>query len=169
MNLDENTLRKVRAWKRLLNASGCKQIKTDKNNEYWSKADDIGADLETLQLFLEINSKPESNEDLNLDPQVEIFWKCFEDALSSNIRGDDGQRRILSIIAEKFSYSKLNEKLKVSNNLISAARIHARLYGSGAPILEDDRVKITRKTLSDEQLRGLETYLHDKNNARDLK
>jgi hypothetical protein len=169
MNLDENILRKIRAWKRLLNASGCKQIKTDKNNEYWSKANDIGADLETLQLFSEINSKSEavseSDKDLKLDSQAEIFWKCFEDALNSNIRGSDGERRILSIIADKFSYSILNEKLKISNNLIRAARIHARLYGSGAPILAENRVKMTRKLLSDEQLGGLETYLHDKNNV----
>ncbi|CAJ0648786.1 9665_t:CDS:1, partial [Entrophospora sp. SA101] len=157
---DGTVIRKIRAWRQLLNASGCKQIKIYKNNEYWTKAEDTAADLETLDLFTEtdLNLQPELDSDL----YVKIFWKCFEDAMSSNIKGDDGQRRILSIIAEKFSYSKLNEKLKVSNNLINAARIHARLYGSGGSILEEDHVKMTRKKLSDEQLRDLETFLHDK-------
>ena len=46
----------------------------------------------------------------------DIFWDCFHQALEANKRGHDGKRRILSIIAENFSYSVLIEKLKVSIN-----------------------------------------------------
>jgi hypothetical protein len=44
----------------------------------------------------------------------DTFWKCFHQALDANKKGHDGKRRILSIIAENFSYSVLMEKLKVS-------------------------------------------------------
>ena len=77
---------------------------------------------------------------MELDSQVKTFWSCFE----GSIKGNEGQRRILSIIAEDFTYIKLKEQLNVSNNLIHHARIHARLYGKGGQILEEDRVKITK-------------------------
>jgi hypothetical protein len=167
--LEESILKKIRAWRRLLNASGCKKIKTDKNNEYWSKAEDTTADLETLQLFSEINlkseSEPESNKGLDSDLQVKTFWSCFEDSMNNNIRGCDNQQRILSIIARDFTYSKLKEQLKISNDLITAARIYSRLYGRGAQILEEDRVKIKKVKFSDGQLKDLETFLSDKNNV----
>src|SRR4051812_31264447 len=104
-------LRKTRAWKQLLMASGCKQIKVYRNKEYWSKADDVAADLETLELFSEINlhSNLNSSQELKnneLDSDANIFWKSFENAMNSNKRGPDGQLRILSIIAEKFTYSE---------------------------------------------------------------
>jgi hypothetical protein len=107
----------------------------DKNNEYWSKADDVAADLEILQLFSETNSESESkpkpeielesalNKNMDLDSQVKVFWSCFEDSINNNKRGDEGQRRLLSIIAEDFTYLKLNKELKVSNNLINTVRL----------------------------------------------
>ena len=167
--LDDTMLRKIRAWKQLLIASGCKHIKNYKNHEYWSKADDIEADLETLQLFSEIGSNPNSNSHLKLnnelDSDVDIFWRSFQNALNSNIRGPDGKQRILSIIAEMFGYLQLNRFLNVSNNLINAARIHARLYGEGGQILEEDKVKITKDRVSTDILRELDTFLSDKNNV----
>lgn len=168
-NFNETTLRKIRAWRQLLKASGCKQIKANEDNEYWSKADDIAADLEVLELFYEIKSNSDSNTQLNLnkesDSSAKIFWKSFENAMSFNKRGPDGQQRILSIIAEKFSYSELENHLNISNNLITAARKYAQIYGEGAPISQEDRVKITRNNFSDDQLNDLETFLHDKNNV----
>jgi len=174
INLDENNLIKIRTWRRLLSASGCKKIMIDKNKEYWSKANDTTADLEILQLFSEINSESEKselelksvlNKNLELDSQVKTFWSCFEDSINNNIRGNEGQRRILSIIAEDFTYVKLKEQLNVSNNLVHYARIHARLYGKGGQILEEDRVKITKGRFSNDQLKDLETFLSDKNNV----
>ena len=105
----------------------------DNNKEYWSKANDTTADLEILQLFSEINSeseklvelKSELNKNQELDSQVKTFWSCFKDSINNNIRGNEGQRKILSIIAEDFTYVKLKEQLNVSNNLINYARIHA--------------------------------------------
>ena len=67
-----------------------------------------------MQLFSEIDSKPglKSASELDLDSQVKTFWSCFE----GSIKGNEGQRRILSIIAD-FTYVKLKEQLNVSNNL----------------------------------------------------
>jgi hypothetical protein len=42
------------------------------------------------------------------------FWNAFQDALDSNIRGIDGKRRILSIIADTFSYETIKRNLSVS-------------------------------------------------------
>jgi hypothetical protein len=39
------------------------------------------------------------------------FWKSFKSALDNNKRDVDGKIRILSIIAEKFRYDELREKL----------------------------------------------------------
>ena len=44
----------------------------------------------------------------------DTFWKCFHQALEANKKGHDGKRRILSIIAEHFSYGVWMEKLKVN-------------------------------------------------------
>lgn len=71
-------------------------------------ADDPTADLETLDLFSEISQEQEIEKNL----QSKKFWECFSDALNSNIRGSDGHQRILSIIAESFTYLQLNNNLK---------------------------------------------------------
>ncbi|CAG8801810.1 2568_t:CDS:2, partial [Cetraspora pellucida] len=46
-------------------------------------------------------------------PENEIsanqFWNAFQDALDSNIRGVDGKRHILSIIANKLSYEAIKK------------------------------------------------------------
>jgi hypothetical protein len=44
----------------------------------------------------------------------EIFWDCFNQSLQANKKGYNGKKRILSIIAEKFPYKILMDKLKVS-------------------------------------------------------
>ncbi|CAH1765923.1 9587_t:CDS:1, partial [Entrophospora sp. SA101] len=46
--------------------------------------EDTAADLETLDLFTEtdLNLQPE----LDSDSDIKIFWKCFEDAMSPNIK-----------------------------------------------------------------------------------
>ena len=48
--------------------------------------------------------------------KTDQFWSAFHDALDSNIRGNDGKRRILSIIADRFHYDTIKEKLSVSNS-----------------------------------------------------
>ena len=44
---------------------------------------------------------------------AKTFWKCFKNSLEENQKGDDGKRRILSIIAQDFTYQELQEKLGV--------------------------------------------------------
>ena len=46
------------------------------------------------------------------------FWSYFLTSLNVNPKGTDGKQRVLSIIAEKFSYSKLNDKLKVCIKIV---------------------------------------------------
>ena len=47
--------------------------------------------------------------------ESETFWNCFRKSLDDNKRGPDGKQRILSIIAQDFSYEKLQKKLEVRN------------------------------------------------------
>lgn len=47
------------------------------------------------------------------DSEGEILWKSLQESLKANKRGIDGKIRILSIIAENFTYKKLKEKFKV--------------------------------------------------------
>jgi len=54
---------------------------------------------------------------LNISSQTssiaETFWDCFRNSYYSNFRGIDGKVRILSIIAEKFTYQEIMDKLEV--------------------------------------------------------
>jgi hypothetical protein len=43
------------------------------------------------------------------------FWQCFNHALEDNKKNRDGKRRVLSIIAEDFTYKELQENLGVCN------------------------------------------------------
>ena len=91
---------------------------------------------------------------LDSESESEIFWKSLQEALKANKKGVDGKIRILSIIADNFTYRKLKEKLGVSyklyfidlynkfykkkilqvgSDIINSARKHAKLYGPGAP------------------------------------
>jgi hypothetical protein len=45
--------------------------------------------------------------------ESETFWTCFSKALNNNKKGLDGKQRILSIIAECFTYGQLESQLKV--------------------------------------------------------
>ena len=45
---------------------------------------------------------------------TETFWKCFVRSLDNNKRGSNGKLRILSIIADQFSYQELQNKLQVN-------------------------------------------------------
>ena len=44
---------------------------------------------------------------------TEVFWESFEHSLSLNKRGANGKERILSIIADKFTYKELQTRLHV--------------------------------------------------------
>ncbi|CAJ0746176.1 15865_t:CDS:2 [Entrophospora sp. SA101] len=44
----------------------------------------------------------------------EILWNCFNQSIKANGKGYNGKKRILSIIAEKFPYRVIMDKLKIS-------------------------------------------------------
>jgi len=48
-----------------------------------------------------------------LSSSAETFWSCFRQALKDNKKTRDGKRRILSIIANDFTYKELKDNLKV--------------------------------------------------------
>lgn len=80
--------------------------------EFWTRSGNPSCDRENLHfLYTSGFLHPFPGQYRN---DGDIFWNCFHQALEANKKGHDGKRRILSIIAEKFSYSVLMEKLKVS-------------------------------------------------------
>ena len=62
----------------------------------------------------------------------------------------DERGRILSIVASEFSYSKLKEYFRCSHNTITAARVHATLFGRGW--VASEGMKFTRQVLSKDVL-----------------
>ncbi len=133
--------REIRAWRAMLSHAGCTNITPYKkdispvsyffmnlnesinyNNllltsfflqyEFWTRSDDPSCDRENLHILYTSGFLHPFPGQYHNDG--DIFWNCFHQALEANKKGYDGKRRILSIIAEKFSYSVLMEKLKVS-------------------------------------------------------
>ncbi|UZO01031.1 uncharacterized protein OCT59_012140 [Rhizophagus irregularis] len=104
------------AWRAMFCAFGCTNItpfmKKRHLIEFWTKAPDPSSDRENLAKLFESG--------------------ILQKALETNKRGIDGNVRILSIIAENFTYKKLKEKFKIGSDIINSARKHARLNGPGA-------------------------------------
>ena len=46
--------------------------------------------------------------------KTKTFWNSFRRALDDNKQNCDGKRRVLSIIADEFTYSELETNLNVS-------------------------------------------------------
>ncbi|RHZ51176.1 hypothetical protein Glove_482g7 [Diversispora epigaea] len=88
------------------------------------------------------------------------FWKCFEYGLACNKKNSDGKRRILSIIANEFTYKELEQNLNVGRNTILESRKHVCNEGYGAPILVKPVINKQRFTL--EMLKQIENFLNDK-------
>ena len=61
-----------------------------------------------------LNASPEPHNPKQDANDGEVFWDCFYKSLQANKKGYNGRKRILSIIAENFSYKVLMDKLKVS-------------------------------------------------------
>ena len=49
----------------------------------------------------------------NTSNSTETFWSCFRQALKDNKKTRDGKCRILSIIANDFTYKELKNNLEV--------------------------------------------------------
>ncbi|UZO09716.1 uncharacterized protein OCT59_029931 [Rhizophagus irregularis] len=80
-----------------------------------------------------------------------------------NNKTPDGKRRILSIIADDFTYAELELQLGVSAHTILEARKHARFIGYGAPPLFKPIVQ--RVKLSEESLVQFEVFFSNKENV----
>ena len=75
--------------------------------EFWTNASNPEKDCETLtNLYAEGFLKTHDDSD--------IFWNCFHDSYGMNPKGTNGKVRVLSIIAEKFTYEKIINKLEVN-------------------------------------------------------
>ncbi|CAG8766759.1 10471_t:CDS:2, partial [Dentiscutata erythropus] len=101
-------------------------------NEFWTNAPDPEKDRATLKNLYEGGMLNVSSQNLT----IKTFWDCFRDSYDANFRGADGKVRILSIIAEKFTYQEIMNELTVSPNTINAARKFSRINGPGCAALE---------------------------------
>ncbi|RHZ63519.1 hypothetical protein Glove_329g90 [Diversispora epigaea] len=108
------------AWKAMFKACGCTNVTPFKKNisniEFWSRALNPNGDKETLiNLYnaglIQLEKRKENF--FEVINNSEIFWESFRMALKNNKRGIDGKIRILSIIADKFCYKDLREKLQI--------------------------------------------------------
>ena len=52
-----------------------------------------------------------------IDDDSDTFWNCFHDSYNVNPKEINGKVRVLSIIAERFTYEEIINKLKVSNRI----------------------------------------------------
>jgi len=101
----------LRAWKAMFIACGCTNV-TPFKKEKSDIASDPSADKETLLNLYNAGLINLGNSPIIIDKSMD-FWESFKRALNNNKCGLDGKTRILSIIAEKFHYDDLQEKLQV--------------------------------------------------------
>ncbi|RHZ82683.1 hypothetical protein Glove_105g11 [Diversispora epigaea] len=156
----------MQAWNSMLKAVGCTNI-TPFNNDismykFWTRSSNPEIDKETLNNLYNsgfLNPYPS-----NIRNSVKIFWESFKDSLVINKKGSNGIRRILSIIAHKFSYEELQDKLGVSPTTINMARKYATLNGPGGQQI--DKPKIIRNLpLSKEIENQFQAFFSDKSNV----
>uniref|UniRef100_U9TU29 Uncharacterized protein n=1 Tax=Rhizophagus irregularis (strain DAOM 181602 / DAOM 197198 / MUCL 43194) TaxID=747089 RepID=U9TU29_RHIID len=88
-----------------------------------------------MLLVMEKKSQPNS--------ESEKIWESLQKALEANKRGVDGKVRILSIIAENFTYKKLNEKFGSKYSYAKFLPVDK----NGSPILymRDQKIKLWKK------------------------
>lgn len=76
----------------------------------------------------------------------------------------DERRRLLSIVAWDFSQSVLQSYFKCSKSTITAARVHATLFGRGG--VPQDGLCFTRQAVSPEIIQEFEEFLHQDDISR---
>ncbi|GES93349.1 hypothetical protein GLOIN_2v1791345 [Rhizophagus clarus] len=91
--------RKFSAWKSMLRHMGCVEITPYNKNqcefEFWTRLVNSNKDHETLRILCDLGFLHPAPSD-----QAEILWNCIQESLNANKRGQDGKRRILSIVAD---------------------------------------------------------------------
>jgi len=133
--------REISAWKSFLKAAGCSNItpfesKESKVNsrkckikvfsnfnfnivfyqqfQFWTKSSDPTKDKNALlQLYKAGFLVPTP---IHMPTKTKTFWNCMDRTLKDNNKSHDGKRRILSIIADQFTYAEIESNLKVSCN-----------------------------------------------------
>ncbi|CAB4387106.1 unnamed protein product [Rhizophagus irregularis] len=120
--------RELRAWQSMLRDVGSYNVTpwSNKESEYqfWTRSSQPEQDRATLQQLSKIGflvSTP-----IHMPNKTKTFWNSFRRALDDNKQNSDGKRRVLSIIADEFSYSELETNLNVGRHTISESRKHAR-------------------------------------------
>lgn len=108
------------AWRAMLKACGCTNVtpfsKKVSSIEFWSKSNHSQVDKANLQQLYKQELLNLNQNDVPVyinTGKNDVFWESFRIALKANKRGSKGSIRLLSIIAEKFSYLVLREKLAV--------------------------------------------------------
>ncbi|RHZ89316.1 hypothetical protein Glove_16g30 [Diversispora epigaea] len=157
---------KMQAWNSMLKAAGCTNI-TPFNNDismykFWTRSSNPEIDKETLSNLYNsgfLNPYPS-----NIRNPVKIFWESFKDSLVINKKGSNGIRRILSIIAHKFGYEELQDKLGVSPTTINMARKYATLNGPGGQQIDKPKI-IRNPPLSKEIENQFQAFFSDKSNV----
>ncbi|CAB4475835.1 unnamed protein product [Rhizophagus irregularis] len=115
---------------------------------------------ETFEEIINLIKEKINDVELQYRNDGDIFWNCFHQALEANKKGYDGKRRILSIIAEKFSYNILMEKLKIAQGTIFEAKKYARINGLGCVVIEKPIRKVKR--ITSEQKQQFDSFSQDK-------
>ncbi|UZO17066.1 uncharacterized protein OCT59_008428 [Rhizophagus irregularis] len=157
--------RELRARQSMLRDAGSHNVTpwSNKESEYqfWSRSSQPEQDRATLQQLSKIGFLTSAS--IYMPNKTKTFWSSFRRALDDNKQNCDGKRRVLSIIADEFSYSKLETNLNVGRHTISESRKHARINGYGAPLLE--KPVIHRIKLKEEMLSQFESFFADKRNV----
>ena len=86
--------------------------------QFWSRSLNTSQDQHTL-------AQLHSQGLLILSPNntSDQLWECFKNAFDMNKRGQDGRIRILSIVANEYTYAELEEKLGVGINIYLKIKI----------------------------------------------
>ncbi|CAB4446540.1 unnamed protein product [Rhizophagus irregularis] len=106
--------RELRAWRALLKAAGAHLITPFNSDEskFWTRASNPIKDSDTISNLYKMGflvSTP-----IHMPNSTKKFWYCFDRAIKENKKTHDGKRRVISIIADQFTYSQLEKNLKVS-------------------------------------------------------
>ncbi|CAG8838747.1 28998_t:CDS:2, partial [Racocetra persica] len=103
----------LNAWRSMFRAAGAHDITswlyTESKYQFWTKSNPPDHDFAILKQFYELGfliSIP-----IHMPNTTHTFWNSFSRALNNNKKTLDGKQRILSIIAEDFTYNELEENL----------------------------------------------------------
>src|SRR6266498_463598 len=109
-------------WRAMFRASGCTNIipfaKKQHIIEFWTKVSNPSSDRDNLAKLFESGMLLVMEKKTKPDNENEMFWKSIQKTLDVNKRGADGKVRVLSIIAENFTYKKLREKFGIRSKFI---------------------------------------------------